>query len=492
MGIRIQPAEIEVPGDDPFKHDLLEREEPVEVLTHLVGSLEGPCVLAVDAAWGAGKTTFLKIWQKYLRNQEFPVIKFNAWENDFCGDPLVALSSELTEGLNEYKNPTLDTKIADTKKMAKEVLQGTVPSLIRLTTAVIPYVGPLLGEAVGQAFTKYAESRLTGYKEAKESVKDFRKALEDMAKTLSKSSKNRPLIVMIDELDRCRPTYAVELLEVAKHLFAVNGIVFVLAVNRSELAHSIKAVYGSDFDAEGYLRRFFDVDFRLPAPLRDRFIDALLDAIQINDYFKRTSNINFQSDREEEAVRNLLKVFFQAHDLSLRQIAQAIHRLGLLYASLQSNRRSFAITAAVLLIVRTIDPTLYQKFRRRQISDADVVDRIVGGAVVRGLEQQFEAPLFEAMIIVAFREEEIDNLSTSESFDSPLLRRYEELLDEKKDDSSSRDPDWKRAKEVTVHVQHFREQFGIRKFGFLRWAERLELLSSDLIGDRSDEAPKQT
>ena len=54
MGIRIQPSEIDVPEDDPFKNDLLSRQEPTEVLTHLVGALEGPCVLAVDAAWGAG------------------------------------------------------------------------------------------------------------------------------------------------------------------------------------------------------------------------------------------------------------------------------------------------------------------------------------------------------------------------------------------------------------------------------------------------------
>ena len=74
---------------------------------------------------------------------------------------------------------------------------------------------------------------------------------------------------MIDELDRCRPPYAVELLEVAKHLFSVDYIVFVLAVNRPELAHSIRDLYGSGFDAAGYLRRFFDIDFRLPDPERE-------------------------------------------------------------------------------------------------------------------------------------------------------------------------------------------------------------------------------
>ncbi|MCY4586949.1 MAG: P-loop NTPase fold protein [Bryobacterales bacterium] len=492
MGIRIQPKEIEVPQDDPFKYDLLERKEAVEVLTHLVGSLEGPCVLAVDAAWGAGKTTFLRIWQQYLRNQGFPVIEFNAWENDFSGDPLVALSTELTEGLNECRNGPLNKKIDETKRAAKEVLKRAVPGVIRLATAGMLDVNPLLEKELGQTLASYAEGRLTEYKDTKVAIDSFRAALKDMAVTLSQSSENRPLIVMIDELDRCRPSYAVELLEIAKHLFAVDRIVFVLAVNRSQLAHSIRAVYGSDFDAEGYLRRFFDADFRLPASDRDRFIDAQLDGIRVNDYFKRTADRTVISDNEEESVRNLLKVFFGAHDLSLRQIAQAIHRLGLVYASLQSNLRSFAITAAVLLIVQTIDPNLYQKFRHRQVSDADVVDKVVNGAVDRTLAQQFESRLFEAMIVVAFREEEIANMSAEEPFKSPLLQRYKELLAARQGDWTSRDPDRERAEQVMTRVQQYRRYDGILRFGFLPSAARLELLSSDLIGEHSDEAPKQT
>ena len=489
MGMRIQPQEIVVPEDDPFKNDLLERKESVETLTHLVGSLEGPCVLAVDAAWGYGKTTFLRIWAQYLRNQEFPVVELNAWETDFSGDPLVALSTELTQGLREYKDEPLATKIADTKEQAKKVLRRAVPSVIRLATAGILDVDPLLEKEAGKALASYAEDRLSEYLEAQKSVQNFRGALQDMAKTLSQSSENQPLIVMIDELDRCRPSYAVELLEVAKHLFAVDHVVFVVVVNRSELSHSIKAVYGSGFDAEGYLRRFFDVDFRLPAPNRDRFIDAQLDGIRINDYFKRTADSNVRSDSEEEVVPNLLKAFFGAHDLSLRQIAQAIHRLGLVYASLQSSRRSFAITATVLLIIRTIDQNLYQKFRRRQVSDLDVVDTVVDGSVVRTLQQQFEARLFEAMIVVAFREEEIANLPPSEPIDSPLLQRYKKLLAERQGDPTLRDPDRERAEEVIARVQRYRRSDRVLRFGFWPSARRLELLSNDLIGEHSEQAP---
>ena len=89
MGIRIQPLEVEVPEKDPFKNDLLERKEPTEVLTHLIGSIEGPCVLAIDSMWGAGKTTFIRIWAQFLRNKGFAVIEFNAWSTDYSKDPFL-------------------------------------------------------------------------------------------------------------------------------------------------------------------------------------------------------------------------------------------------------------------------------------------------------------------------------------------------------------------------------------------------------------------
>ena len=246
----------------------------------MLGLSKGPCALAVDAARGSGKTTFLKIWAQHLRNKGFPVVQFNAWETDFSGEPFVALSTELMEGLDEYKG-SVKKYIARMKMRAKEVLRRTVPSVTQLATAAISEGEPI-GKEIGEAVASYAEARLTEYPVAQKSLKEFRRVLQDMATALSTQRAGRPLIVVIDELDRCRPSYAVELLELAKHLFSVEQIVFVMAVNRAELAHSIKALYGGGFDAEGYLRRFFDVDFRLPDPERDAFIDAMLDGVQIN------------------------------------------------------------------------------------------------------------------------------------------------------------------------------------------------------------------
>ena len=480
MGIRIQPREIDVPEDDPFKNDLLDRKEPVEVLTQLVSNLEGPCVLAVDAAWGAGKTTFLRIWEQHLRNHKFPVVQFNAWETDFSDNPFVTLSTELTEGLRKYDDESLKAKIKGMEKWAKEVLLWTAPALIRLAAVSIP----LLGKEIGLGFSSYVKESLSAYKKAQKSVKKFKCTLQDLANTLSESRENRPLIVVLDELDRCRPSYAVELLEIAKHLFSVDHIVFVLAVNRSELGHSIKALYGSDFDAEGYLRRFFDVDFRLPEPERQKFIDGLLDAIQINDYCKRTKDQHAQQDVDGD-VRDLLQLFFRAPDLSLRRIAQAMHRLGLVFASLRGDEKSFAVTAIVALIMRTIDLDLYHRFVRGEVSDLDVVDKMFDRPGVREKWNRNEV-LFAKVIMLAFQEVQHPD-SIPKQLTSPLLAKYEGVVNTPGNASLLGEAEVNRASNICHELRIIKEQFCTRdwhqQMRFTRSVQRLELISAELIDE---------
>ena len=173
----------------------------------------------------------------------------------------------------------------------------TLPGAIRLLTAGVLDLTPVLEKELGQAISSFADDRLAHYQEMRHSVEGFKTSLQDMATTIASSSEMRPLVLVIDELDRCRPSYAIELLEVAKHLFSVDHIVFILAVNRAELAHSIKAVYGQDFDAQGYLRRIFDLDFRLATPDRGQFIESVLYANRLDD------------SADSEAIRKVLSDF---------------------------------------------------------------------------------------------------------------------------------------------------------------------------------------
>ena len=97
--MRIKPDQIEIPRYDPFRHDLLGRKQPALILTNLLLNTESPYTMPIDASWGNGKTTFLEMWKQHLKNENFAVVGFNAWETDFAQYPLIALTSELLHSL---------------------------------------------------------------------------------------------------------------------------------------------------------------------------------------------------------------------------------------------------------------------------------------------------------------------------------------------------------------------------------------------------------
>ena len=488
MGIRVQPREIEIPAADPFKGDLLDRGEAADTLTHLVGNLKGPCVIAVDAAWGFGKTTFLRMWAQHLRNQGFPVVEFNAWETDFAEDPFLTLSTELTEGLQSNETNLAGETIEKLKGASQEVLRWVVPSAIRFAASQVPLVGSPLAEAAGS----FAEERLSRHSEARTSIERFRGVLQDMAAELSEANDNRPLMVMIDELDRCRPSYAVELLEVAKHLFSADRVVFVLAVNCDQLAHSVTALYGNDFDAEGYLRRFFDVDFQLPEPDRQAFIRAQFQATGIYDYFDRLpKNLSYYS-LDVERLEALLSLFFGASDLSLRTVGQAIHRLGLLYASLRRDQYDCGLATTVALILRTMDTKLYYRFVAGEVSDGDVVDAIFDRPGLKTLRYDDRNVTFESAVILAWLEAASPDLSPMVTPSSPLLDRYRnwdptdhETFEDDDPDNSTRRSEAGHAGQVAGIVERaINSRAG--HIGFIHAVQRLELLSTALIDNQPD------
>ena len=362
MGIRIQPRLLEISTEDPFKHDRLEREEPIKLLTAYLGLIESGGVLAIDAPWGTGKTTFLEMWAAYLRSQDFTVVKFNAWETDFFGEPFVALSSEVTHELE-----SLSERAPDLKELTQSIVRFLSNPFFKLGLSMIPYVGSTAVQVIDPLTASQAEQPLSDYETAKEAISKFRVTLSDVAKQLAESAGGKPIVVVIDELDRCRPPYAIELLEVAKHLFGVDHVVFVLALHRAQLARSIKAVYGDEFESEEYLRRFFDVDYRLPEPDRGNFIQSLIEDTQVSASSQSLG---------VPAIAQMVRGFFRHSGLSLRTIEQAIHRLGLIIAATSRERSHNSITMTALLILRTLDEPLYIRFINGATNGYEVIDGI--------------------------------------------------------------------------------------------------------------------
>ena len=300
----------------------------------------------------------------------------------------------------------------------------------------------------------------------------FRASLGEFATRLAESKHNLPLIVVIDELDRCRPSYAVELLETAKHLFMVDGVVFVLAVNRSELAHSVRAIYGSDFDAPGYLRRFFDVDFRLPDADRQRFLEETLD------------RAGLQGDNRD-VIKYWLPAFFVASDLSLRRIAQSIHRLGVVFASLRSDRPALAFAATMALVMRTLDSDLYSAFARGEVGEQKALEFLRSHAP--GLTSGHDVYL-EAAIIVAVMEIQSPHAYLETVQPSGLWKKYNAAAEKAEQSPGSNDEKTQRAWAIVNEVRRICKVETLSDaLGFTEAVRRIELLSPALISDDDEQ-----
>ncbi|WP_333003066.1 KAP family P-loop NTPase fold protein [Vibrio coralliilyticus] len=227
-------------------------------------------VLNLNGAWGSGKTQFLKRLYTLLNNQSHPTIYIDAWESDFTKEPLTVVSSELLSQLEKYSAVT-GSDFDVVKSLLGKFIKGTAIAASGYVSKKLLDDSATGIEAIKTLFEKtdadYISSIQKGYTEQIDAIKEIRTKLSLLAEVLKQNhSQELPIVVLVDELDRCRPDYAIEMLEVIKHFFDTKHFVFVVATDTDQLCCSIKAIYGDDFDSEKYLKRFFHRKAQLPTP----------------------------------------------------------------------------------------------------------------------------------------------------------------------------------------------------------------------------------
>ncbi len=478
MQIRIQPRKIEIPEDNPFVNDKLNRKEQIEILTSIIESNSGSCVITVDAAWGNGKTTFLKMWTQYLRNENFFIVDFNAWETDYCNTPFIALYTEIKDVLDKNKqNKTnkklkglIDKFIDDAKK---------VPSNYYISKVNIDLLLPISAE-VEKKNEKWKDKVISEYEESKLLLDEFKCSLQNVAREIADSD-GKPLVIVIDELDRCRPSYAVEFLEITKHIFGIDNIVFVMSINRNQLEHSVSALYGSSFDSKEYLRRFFDLEIALPSPSRAHFIDAILEKTGVARILDEAKS---KYDNIEIAMAEyILKYYFNNSNISLRTIEHALHHLSIVVPLLPSNSSRYIISAVVVLILRTINSDIYYKFINKKISDLDVINAISEQYEFSTEDNLSFLAAFPSTIITAVKTE---NYGIWDIWDpslqyTPLEEKYSNVNYTNMMKQQNGDVVSRYSYQVVELLKQFKEKYhSFDTIGFKLAVDRFELLSNEL------------
>src|SRR5262249_30589215 len=200
--------EVDVPADQPFANDKLHRAESGRVLGYFLASVSTPYVLGIDAEWGQGKTTFLRMWARQLQNDGFPVHYFNAWEADYESDPLISLMAEVrafaktkAAGLAADEASAIQKRAAAIGRAGMRMTKYAIPALVKAGTAGVVDLEGLADafKGAGDVAEKLAQRALDEYEEQKKSLTKFRSELESLATSLQGEEK-RPLLRLVEEL----------------------------------------------------------------------------------------------------------------------------------------------------------------------------------------------------------------------------------------------------------------------------------------------------
>ncbi|WP_404408553.1 KAP family NTPase [Pseudidiomarina marina] len=335
-----------------FPADTLRRSQYAELLTKYLceRSLQRSYVLNINSKWGSGKTYFIKRWVQTL-DAHFDVVYVDAWKYDYSDDPLLTVISEIKKQV-----PRLSDKLSQLKiigAMAKAGLPNLVSGFVK---KYIGFDAESLGEKIEADFLassteKATEVLLQSFEQQREAISSFKNYLRELE---PEKNKEKPFFIFIDELDRCRPTYAIELLETVKHLFDVPEFVFVIATDTEQLAHSICAIYGQGFDARTYLSRFFDDSYKLP----DRDIRPFIESIGFPKLFDVAKDL-VTPICENDSLIVAVCALFRHFNVSLREIEKTVARFQLFILQVEHKQKSFDPLFTILaLIMGNCDKTL--------------------------------------------------------------------------------------------------------------------------------------
>lgn len=353
MGGRILIEAKAAEATDIWKDDLLGRKGDADflqqyiarqVITRREEGRAGAFTINLDADWGAGKTFFVEHFSAQLESSGHIVARVNAWRDDHLDDPSVAVLASIDKALAPFVK-----KDGNLKNAWKAVKKGAAPALGKIAsgvakTVVRKYVGHEIGELLKadpdvagdedektflEEIAKSGGERISIEVEnvidqstqkfidefnAKGKAADAFQARLEKAIAAIGAAHPLPFYVIIDELDRCRPSYALTLLERVKHLFGATNIAFVFSTNASQLKHSISGQYGQGFDSFRYLKRFFDATYRLPNPDIGQFISIHANKAIKHDGFRAPGG----------NVEKFIRLCFDAYELKLRDIKRVL------------------------------------------------------------------------------------------------------------------------------------------------------------------------
>lgn len=368
--------------------------------------------IAVDSPWGTGKSYFFNMFMNYCRGYEgqnysrdgelnrMKIVYYNAWENDFWDNPFEPIMNIiLEEGLfdDQIKIENDDAAVNSFVSVVKKV------AYVFAKTQVKKYCSEEVADIVegGAASLKkhlFVENNL--FKE----FRDFRDSITNLKQMLSKyiSYSDKKLVVIVDELDRCKPLFAIQTLEIVKHLFDVKDMVFVFAIDITQLSCSIRTVYGQDMDSTGYLCRFFDYISKIPKTDSSNIISGMLSNIKWNNQHQGDGGLikgldiffTYMQAYFKLTLRDLdtvLKSYMLLYDVFLKFYTEIIAHYNYIYFLIMKYKKSSLYNSIII----DQSETDQENERLRLIKDYEYYEGISGIVIILELSNSIIQDLLD-------------------------------------------------------------------------------------------------
>lgn len=373
MKIVTPPLVVEL--SDSFSNDLLDRRTYGVALLNLVQRSSDELVISLDGKWGEGKTTFVKMWQGLLSEAKIPSIYIDAFANDYIDDAFISVASAITAFVDDNIEKSSDEKATELKEKAKSIGGKLVAwsTKIAIKAATLGAIKDSdieefqeirndIANGTSGFLGKLIEDKLTSHAKDVLLVDDFRNLLSDIPSKLEGSNEN-PLIIIIDELDRCRPSFAIEMLEKIKHLFSVKNVVFVLVMHKEQLEEAVRSIYGQNIDAHTYLQKFINVEAKLPKQIgKGRGND-------LETYSRKLLQLHeLETWGDDRNIVDCIEPLANHFNLSLRQLEKVYTNLALFYGSSGERQLRLVPIIVFLSVIKAINSNLFDKLYRQRIT----------------------------------------------------------------------------------------------------------------------------
>ena len=317
--------------------------------------------MVIDGGWGTGKTEFCQKLIRLMQQQHpnYQPVYIDAFRSDHSGEPLLALFAEIIKACTP--EDTGEQPSEQRKEMTKKVAKAAGFVMKTVAKAAVGHVLKQnmedLAEGMSQIINDKQEAKNAAATVAgaattlashsidatidatveallKEQI-EAEKNLETLKACLKEFAAEKPIILFIDELDRCRPDYAVDMLEVIKHVFDVENVKVVLVTNTKQLRAAINHRYGMEVDAQKYLDKFLKYSFALPDKIVARFEEER--ALVAVEYFKQLVRSNGIAGElkgliEQEITMDFIRDMIERNGLSLRETERLVRFLELFHS----------------------------------------------------------------------------------------------------------------------------------------------------------------